>query len=191
MPINPGMDDAASITRLLDKAIREAEKERLEKLRGLRKLKETKEELCKVSGIKNDAILQRLVELNVRPEVLVPIKALPLVEVAWADGTVDEMEKKAVLEAANRLGFSEGSAGYELIVQWLDHRPTPDHLEIWMHYIKGLCEQMTKDQKKAFKEEFVGSARAVAQASGGFLGLNKISKEEDDVLKKLEGAFDI
>ena len=59
-----------------------------------------------------------------------------------------------------------------------------------MNYIKGLCEQMTKDQKKVFKEELVGSTKAVAQASGGFLGLNKISKEEDDVLKKLEGAFD-
>jgi tellurite resistance protein len=190
MPINPGMDAAAAVTRMLDKAVLDAEKERIEKIRGLRRLKETKEELSKVSGIKNDAILQKLVELKVTPEVLVPIKALPLVEVAWADGTVDELEKKAVLKAANRMGFSEESAGYVLIIQWFEHRPTPDHLEVWMHYIKGLCEQMSKDQKKAFKEELVGSARAVAQASGGFLGLNKISKEEDDVLKKLEGAFD-
>ncbi|HUI93949.1 MAG TPA: hypothetical protein VLX68_17025 [Chitinivibrionales bacterium] len=189
MPITPGMDEAAAVTRLLDKAIREAEKERLGKIRGLRMLKETKEELSKVSGIKNEAILQRLVELKVRPEVLVPIKALPLVEVAWADGNVDALEKKAVLKAADRMGFSEGSAGYLLIMQWLEHRPTPDHFEAWTHYVKGLCEQMSKEQKKAFKEEFVGSARAVAQASGGFLGINKISEEEHAMLRKLEAAF--
>ena len=190
MSINPGMDEAAAVTHLLDMAIRDAEKERLEKIRGLRKLKENKEELSKVSGIKNDAILKRLVELNVRPEVLVPIKVLPLVEVAWADGNVDALEKKAVLKAAHLMGFSEGSAGYLLIMQWLEHRPAPDHFEVWTHYVKDLCEQMTQEQKKAFREDFIGSARTVAQASGGFLGINKISEEENEMLKKLEAAFD-
>jgi hypothetical protein len=162
----------------------------IDKLRAMRKLKETKEELSKVSGIKNEAILQKLVDLAIRPETLASLSLVPLVEVAWADGAVDEDEKKAVLAAAERMDFPKGSTEYDLLLQWMTHRPQSQLLEAWMHFIEGLCEQLSKEEIKTLKDDLLGHTRAVAEASGGFLGLgNRISSAEASVLAKLETAF--
>jgi hypothetical protein len=189
--MNPKSALQDSLTRnLLDSFFLKEDQKLIEKQRAMRKLKETKEELAKASGIKNDAILQKLVELNVRPETLASLTLVPLVEVAWADGSVDENEKKAVLAAVERHGFSKGSTDYDLVTQWMTHRPAPALLEAWMHYVQGLCEQLSPEEIKTLKEDLVGHTRNIAMASGGFLGLgNKISKSEEDILKKLEGAF--
>lgn len=58
-----------------------------------------------------------------------------------------------------------------------------------MHYMEGLCEKLTKQEKIAMKKEIIGGARAVAEASGGLLGINKISKEEKKILDTMETAF--
>jgi hypothetical protein len=163
----------------------------IEKLRTMKKINETKEELSKVSGIKNEKILQKLVDLKVRPETLASITLVPLVEVAWADGSVDDSETKAVLDAMEEMGFSKGGNDYEIVVQWMTHQPAPELLEAWTHYIQGLCEQLSPEEKKTLRHDITGHTRDVAMASGGFLGLgNKISEEESLVLARMERAFD-
>jgi hypothetical protein len=189
MAQDSGFQDGLS-RNLVDMFFVKEDRKLIEKLRAMKKLTETKEELSKVSGIKNDAILQKLVDLNVRPETLASITLVPLVEVAWADGSVDEAEIKSVLTAVERLGFPQGSTDYELVVQWMTHKPSPALLEAWLHYIAGLCEELSKEEKNRLREELIGHTREVAKASGGFLGLgNKISREESAVLSKLEDAF--
>jgi DnaJ-domain-containing protein 1 len=160
------------------------------RLTEMRKLKETKEELAKVSGITNDAVLQKLVDLNVRPETLASLSLVPLIEVAWADGEVDEDEKRVVMAAAEEMGFTKKSIDYALLAEWLQHKPPANLLEAWIHYIKGLCEKLTASEKKVLQERFIGHTRSVATASGGFLGLgNKISAAETAMLTKLDSAF--
>src|SRR4030095_12804901 len=46
----------------------------------------SREELSRISGIKNTAILDRLVELGVHAETLVAPSIVPLAQVAWAGG---------------------------------------------------------------------------------------------------------
>lgn len=162
----------------------------IDQLKAMKKLKETKEELKKVSGIENEHILDKLVELNVRPETLATLSLVPLIEVAWADGSLDESEKIAVLSSADKMGFSKDSGDYQILQQWMTHKPTKDLLDAWVHYIKGLCEQLSKDEALELKNELIGHARSIASASGGFLGLgNKISKAENAMLDTLEKAF--
>jgi hypothetical protein len=162
----------------------------IEKLRTMKKLQETKEELSKVSGIKNDKVLQKLVDLNIRPETLASLTIVPLIEVAWADGTVDDKERTAVLKAIEHLGFAKGSTDYELAFQWMTHKPDSELLTAWIHYIEGLCEQLSDAEKIALKTDLVGHAKNIAEASGGILGLgNKISKEEAEMIAKMEKAF--
>jgi DnaJ-domain-containing protein 1 len=153
-------------------------------------LKETKESLSEVSGIKNEHILQKMVELNVRPETLTSLSLIPLVEVAWADGSVDDKEKESVLSCVEKMGFSKGSADHEILSQWMTHRPSKELMDAWIHYIQGLCEKLTSEEKNELKKELIINTRSVAMASGGFLGLgNKISKSESAILDQLENAF--
>lgn len=161
----------------------------IENLRRLRQMEETRESLATVSGIRNEAVLKKLVELNVRPETLVSLALVPLVEIAWADGRVDAREKKAILAAVDQLTSPE-SPDHVLLEEWLSHPPPPQLLEAWIHYLQGLCEQLSPAEIAAMKEELIRHGRAIADASGGFLRLRgNTSKAESELLKKLERAF--
>lgn len=162
----------------------------MEQLHLMEKMKETMESLSRVSGITNRDVLQKLVDLNIPPDLVASLALVPLVEVAWADGEMDEKEKAAMLKAEGTI-FANNSPDMAVLKCWMEHRPDAELLEAWKHYIKGLCEQMTPKQKADLKSEVVGHARQVAQAAGGFLGLgNKISKAEQTMLDQLDAAFD-
>lgn len=162
----------------------------IEQLKAIKKMNETKEVLSQVSGIKNEQVLDKLVELNVRPETLASLSLIPLVEVAWADGKIDPNEYNAVLASAEKMGFPKGSPDYEILSQWMTHRPSNELLDAWIHYIQGLCEKLTTEEKQQLKIELMEHTSLIAKASGGFLGLgNKISKSELSIIEKLESAF--
>lgn len=162
----------------------------MEEFHRMEEMKETKASLAKVSGISNDEILQKLVDLDIRPDVVASLALVPLVAVAWSDGEIHEKEKAAVLKADSEL-FPKNSPDLKILEQWLKHKPKPQLLQAWKHYVKGLCEEMTASQKAALRTEIIGHARQVAQATGGFLGLgNKISSAEQDMLDQLDKAFE-
>ncbi|MBU0713795.1 MAG: TerB family tellurite resistance protein [Verrucomicrobia bacterium] len=186
-----GKDDIQENRQSLeDMFFRKQDQKLVDQYRALQKMKETQAALAKVSGIRNDAILKKLVELNIRPETLVSLSLVPLVEIAWADGHVDTREKNAILNAVNQSKQVCGSMDHELLERWLKQRPPPQLLEAWMHYMRGLCEQLRREEVTALKEEFIKQARTIADASGGFLHLGgNISKSEGNLLQKLESAF--
>jgi len=157
----------------------------------LRKMAESKESLGTVSGITNDAVLERLVNLKVRPETLAALALLPLIEVVWADGEVDEKERVMVLAHATSQGIAVGSGEYALLERWLAHRPEASLLHAWQHYMHGLCEYLSGSERDILKEELMRNVRKAAETSGGFLGMGKISSMEEQVLAKLESSFGV
>jgi len=163
----------------------------IERRTELGKMAESKEVLGRVSGITNDAVLERLVNLKVRPETLAALALFPLIEVVWADGDVDEKERVMVLTHATSQGIAVGSGEYELLERWLAHRPEASLLDAWQHYVRGLCECLSRSERDSLKEELMQNVRKAAEASGGFLGLGKTSSQEEQVLAKLESSFGV
>jgi hypothetical protein len=159
------------------------------RLQAMRRLEETKEALSSVSGITNDAVLARLVELNVKPETVAALAAVPLIEVAWADEKIEAAERQAVLNHANSLGIEPGSVEYELLERWLTHRPGPQLMTAWQTCLKGLCESLSPDDRALLKEELLHATKTTAEAAGGFLGLGRISSAEQKVLDTLAASF--
>jgi hypothetical protein len=161
-----------------------------ERLRQAAERESAREALVRASGIKSPEVLDRLIDLDIHPETVAALSLVPLVEVAWADGSLDASERGAVLERADTAGFAPGSIERALLETWLSRKPEPKLLRAWVHLVEGLCEQMSPQEVAALKEGLLDKARAVAGASGGFLGLgSKISAKEADVIRRLESAF--
>lgn len=176
-------------TALEELFFRTQEAQLLKQKAQLHTMGENQKNLSKISGITNPDILDRLTALHVTPAVVTTIALIPLVEVAWVDGEVSDAERVAILNAVSK-GIGGMGANVEILDYWLKHRPSHRLMEAWLHYIKGLCENMSADERNALKEEVLGHARAIAEAAGGFLGLTSpISKAEENVLKQLEDAF--
>ena len=161
------------------------------RLRQKREQEETATSLSEVSGITQRDVVARLVALGIRAETWAAVSLVPLVEVAWANGVVEENERRAVLSAAEANGVTPGSAAHEMLESWLLHRPDAGLLQAWGEYIVALSASVAPAQTSALRDEILGRARHVAEAAGGFLGLgNKISPEERIVLEQLEKAFE-
>jgi hypothetical protein len=159
------------------------------KLRELKAKEASREELSRISGIKNTAILDRLVELGIHAETLVGLSIVPLAEVAWADGAIDAKEEQAILDRAAKSGVTPGSSNHDLLKSWLERRPEPRLLTAWIHMVQGINENLTAEQVEALRAGLVERVQAVARASGGVLGVSKVSSAEAEMIRQLESAF--
>ncbi|OFZ80218.1 MAG: hypothetical protein A2583_11475 [Bdellovibrionales bacterium RIFOXYD1_FULL_53_11] len=161
----------------------------IEKLQLLKKIQENKEELRKVSGISHDAILDKLVNLGIQAETMAAMTAVPLVEVAWADGSVDASERSEILSRIEKHGIGRDSVEYALLERWLEHKPDSKLLAAWIHYMEGLCHELSAGERQQLRDDLLEDVRAIANSSGGLFGLAKTSKAEQEVINKLEAAF--
>jgi hypothetical protein len=162
----------------------------------LRQLRETTaakakhDALAAASGITDVAVLAQLAAVDLSSETVAALSLVPLVEVAWADGRLDDKERSALLAAAEHAGLSKDSASYQLLEEWLRQRPSPKLLAAWKAYVAALARMLDVQATQALKQDLLGRAREVAEAAGGFLGLGKrVSSAEQAVLTELEQAF--
>ena len=161
----------------------------IEKLKAMKQRKEHKEALARVSGLDNDAVLEKLVTLGIQPETMACLSLTPLIEIAWADGKVDDKEWDAVMKAAEKEGITRDSIEFDLLSHWITRKPDASLLEAWRHFIQALCEKLSADERAELQEKIMGHAKAIAKVSGGFLGLGAVSATEQQVIEKLESAF--
>jgi len=168
------------------------EKENQEKLAAMKQKldsQRTKDELRKASGMSDDAVLDQLVALGLRANTIAALSLVPLIQVAWADGAIQDNERTAILQGAHGKGLEEGSDGYELLQSWLKRRPGDELFAAWEAYIKSLAAQLNDEQNRLLRNQIVGFAKLVATAAGGILGFGKVSATEEKVLTRIEAAF--
>lgn len=175
---------------LEDEFFRREDQRLIERLNELKTAEMTREALAKASGITKPAVLDKLMALGIRAETVTALFMVPLVEVAWADGTLDAKERRAILDRAGDSGVAPESTEYALLEAWLDRRPDPKLLTAWMTLVQGMCEQLGPDGAARLKASLLERARTVAGASGGVFGMgSKVSNAEAAVLEQLEAAF--
>lgn len=162
----------------------------LRRLREMDEAKQTKAALSAASGITDDGVLDNLAALDIGSDTLAALSLAPLVAVAWADGSMDENERRAAFAQAAEAGVGTQDISHQLFERWLAEPPPPTLLAAWKDYIEAFSSTLSQEARRTLKRELLGRARAVAEAAGGFLGLGrKISPAEERVLEQLEAAF--
>jgi hypothetical protein len=169
---------------------RSRDAELVDKLKRVFDAKRDREELRKATGIADDQVLDRMMAVNAKGEMLTAFKLLPLVEIAWADGSYDQKEADAVVTAAIRHGIPRDSAALERIKEWLQRGPNPEARKAWYMYAEALRKALTPAELNTFREDLLKTARHIAEGSGGILGtFFTVSKGEKQVLKKITDAL--
>jgi hypothetical protein len=160
-----------------------------EKLKATFEQEVTREKLKAATGLTDPQVLDRLIALQVRGETMAAFGLYPLVEVAWADGKLDRREREAVLAAAATAGIERGSAGFEALEAALADGPTEARRQVWFAYARDLSARLDPNERRLVREDLLARARVVAEASGGVLGVLKISASEQRVLDRIAEAF--
>jgi len=164
--------------------------ELIHKLRERGKTEEGRRRLGQVTGIADEAVLNALFDAGIQAETLVALTLAPLVQVAWADPIIDSAECDEILKAAQAAGVSKETTCYRLLSDWLQQKPGPKLFVVWEQYIAELKKVLEPEKLQQLKNDIMGRARGIAKATGGFLGIGKISDAEAAVLKEVEQAFD-
>jgi hypothetical protein len=163
--------------------------ELVEKLWAVFQCCRDREELKKVTGLRDEALIDRLVDLHVRGEMMTAFKLMPLVEIAWADGTLDHREAAAVEHAAARFGVTPGPA-MDRLREWLRRGPTPELRALWVRYAEELRKTLTTAQLDEFREDLLKTARGIADCSGGVLSVFfNTSAAEKRIIDEVQAAL--
>jgi CRP-like cAMP-binding protein len=141
-------------------------------------------------GPDDSAWVGRLAGLGIDASTVAALTLIPLIEVAWADGKMEENERRAVLAGAETHGIATNSSSFRLLEMWLNDPPKPDLVAAWHQYIRAVCQTLSFEGKLRLQTSILGGARDVAESAGGFLGFRSVSPAEERVLSRLEQAFD-
>ncbi len=151
---------------------------------------QNRESLMKATGIHDADVIQHLADQGISVETLASIGLIPLVAVAWADGKMEDNEREAVLKAAAESGIDKSNCCYELILRWLNNKPSDELVASWKEYIGALREPLDATALNQIKISILDRAKRVADSAGGFLGVHSTSASEKAVIEDLESAFD-
>jgi len=111
-----------------------------------------------------------------------PLVALiPLVEVAWSDGSVAEAERERILEAAASHALVD-EAGRELLSEWLTTRPSGFFLDTGR---RALRELVRRGDAPVGSQGIVALCYAVAASAGGLFGFGSISSTEREAIGRI------
>ena len=162
----------------------------LAKLRAKDERENQRSALAEVMKLQDEGLLDHLIDTGIRAETWLAISLVPLVEVAWADGQIDEKEREAILNAAAERGIEADSDARQMLDAWLAMRPGPQLREAWAAYIETIKGILNDAARETLRNEILEQSRTVAEAAGGLLGIGpRISKAEKRVLEELSGAF--
>lgn len=169
---------------------RQKDVELADKLREVFQMKRDREDLRRLTGITSEEVLDRMMAVNARGQMLTAFKLLPLVEIAWADGGRDKREADAVIAAAIKHGVPPDSVALERIKEWLERGPDPEARKAWYMFAQELRKVLSPSELKTFRDDLVHTARQIAELSGGFFGMFlNLSQGEKHVLQKMTDAL--
>jgi len=165
--------------------------ELIEKLRHKDRLEAITEALAKKLQADDPALLQRAMDMGITLDTGPAFLLAPLVQVAWAEGSVTEQEKETVLRLAAKRGIEPGSTPYAQLVAWLHRRPTDELFDTAIEIIRAGFGVLPPAERDARVYLLAEACHEVAAASGHglwhALGLSSgVSKEESSFLDHIK-----
>ena len=136
------------------------------------------------------ALQSSLVALGIQQRTVRALGLIPMVEVAWADGKLDDKERQAILDASDALGIERNSESYDLLAEWLAAAPSAALFRAWRDYVESLVGRLSVEGRLRLRDSVLGRARAVAEAAGGVVGMGTVSRHEERVIAELGEIFE-
>jgi len=162
----------------------------LDQLRAKAKRDERRKALREVIQIKDEGLVDHLLDLGLGPETVLAVTLIPLAMVAWADGSIEPKEREAILRAAAEKGIVPDSIAGQVLNSWLTEPLAEELVSAWRRYIQTIWPSLTPHERSEVRQMGVDRARMVAEAAGGFLGLgNRISAQEKAVIDDIATLF--
>ena len=151
---------------------------------------ETQRDALKAAtGVTADTVLDSLIGIGVNSESLAALAIAPMILVAWADGSISDKEREAVVSAAEKAGVEADSTASKLLSSWLEEKPSDELADTWKEYVGAVKLKLPAGDQVKLGEQILARCQTVAESAGGFLGLGSISAKETALLEMLKSTL--
>ena len=169
---------------LEEEYFRNKNRELVEKMKQQERDAQALRDIAAQAGVDDPEAVRELQKLGFTPETVGLLPLVPLVQVAWADGTIAKAERDAIIELARRRGVAEGSPAHHQLEAWLADRPASEVFDGATRLIRAVLDA-PGGEKKMTADELVAYCEEIASASGGLFGIRRISPEERALLTSI------
>ena len=164
---------------------RKKDRELIEKMRRAAAAEQTQHDLGARTGIGDPEVLGEIAALGFTPETVALLPLVPVLQVAWAEGGVSDAERHLLVKLARARGIAEQSSADQQLSQWLSARPDAAVFAGATRLIRAMLDAQPEGQGEIDPADLVRYCEQVADASGGFLGIKRISPEERELLARI------
>ena len=109
--------------------------------------------LAAASRIADDALFDELVALGIRADTIRALGLVPLAAVAWADGRLEEAERRALLAAARDAGLDTDGPGRRLLEVCLAASPPRSLWTLWRCWIGSASATLPANESRRWRDD--------------------------------------
>jgi hypothetical protein len=178
--------DAELLEHMRDRAERERQRRRIteELTRRSAELGQQRAMIAEAIRVDHPQILQALQKLGYNPSTASLLFLVPLVHMAWIDGSVTRAEQDLVLSIAHLHGVERYTPADNQLNEWLHRRPTETFLQGSLCAVRAVMQALATEDRRDRTRSLIDECRDVASVSGGIL--HKVCAAERSLLKYLE-----
>lgn len=164
---------------------RKKERELVEKMRQAAAADQARQDISRKTGLNDPALVRELQDLGFTPDTIGLLPLVPLVQVAWAEGGITPAERDLIVRLARSRGIAPGSAADNQLTQWMTTRPADALFARAGGLIRAMLDSGSEQTGDLSVHDLVKHCEAIAAASGGVLGIGRMSAEERALVAKI------
>jgi hypothetical protein len=170
---------------LEEEYFRKKDRELIEKIRQAAATEQARKDLGRKAGLEDPQLIQELQDLGFTPETVGLLPLVPVIQMAWAEGGITKAERELILRLARSRGIEDGSAADRQLTEWLTHQPSEAVFARATRLIRAMLDSTPGQTGDLSADDLVKYCEEIASASGGMLGIGRISAEERALLSSI------
>ena len=143
-------------------------------------------DLAAITGIEDEDTLRTLQRLNYDEQTVVLLGIVPLVQVAWSDGWVNDREREEIFRIAELAQVHPQDPSWRRLSDWLTNRPSEELFQLTLGALRASFQAASPATREQRMNELVSNCTVVASAAGGLWRLwSKISDAEHRAIHQI------
>jgi hypothetical protein len=182
----PDHDGVAKRGRALEEEyFRKKDRELIEKIRQAAAAEQVRKDTGRKIGLDDPELLKELRDLGFTPETVGLLPLVPIIQMAWAEGGITKAECELILRLARSRGVEAGSAADRQLTKWMTNPPDEGVYGRARRLIRAMLDAGSTHTGDLNADDLVKYCEDIASASGGILGIGRISAEERALLSSI------
>jgi hypothetical protein len=182
----PDHDGVAKRGRALEEEyFRKKDRELIEKIRQAAASEQARKDTGRRIGLDDPELLKELHDLGFTPDSVGLLPLVPIIQMAWAEGGITKAERELILRLARSRGVEAGSAADRQLADWMTNQPEEGVYSRARRLIRAMLDADSAHTGDLNADDLVKYCEDIASASGGILGIGRISAEERALLSSI------